>query len=291
MAGESNGTRSGSHFADSGQPRRTPRFKTTDQSGMSGTAAIRAAASRSDVDSSRIPSPEWDDSTSPRMVSADVARALDTLAPGQGARLTTRENAAQGASAARSALEGTGAVRIPRSSRPHVEARSKGGSRPIAIIVAIVAVLVAAAIFFIPKFLNPSNEPEPPSTLVTEANVGIGEGVEFGGYTYSIRETDVGTFVFTRLAAGNSDPYVLFELVGRPTSLHLGQGTFLIPENTAEGWDVVAYTMGDGSEAIYVVDANGEKISGPGAIESAVIEGSNLVLTDSEGTVHTIPLA
>ena len=146
MSEENNGTRRASHFAEPGQPRRTPRFKTTDQSGMSGTAAIRAAARQSGPDASRIPSPEWDDSDSPHAVSADVARALDTLAPGQGATVTTRENAAQGASAARSALEGTGSVRIPSSSRPRVAARSKNSSRPIAIIVAIVAVLVAAAI-------------------------------------------------------------------------------------------------------------------------------------------------
>ena len=288
MPGENNTPQGGSHFADPGEPRRTPRFKTPDASSQAAPAAARQAASQA----GQVPSPDWDDSRSPASVGADVAAALDTLAPGQGAVVTTRDTAAEAADAARAAhVEGTGSFRIPEAARPHVKSRSGSGRGKIfAIIFGIAALAALAVVFILPRFIQPEPEPQPPTTLVTEANVAVGEGIDFGGYTYSIRETDEGHYVFTRLAAGSGDPLVLFEVPGSPTSLILSQGIFLIPENTAEGWNVVAYTMGEGSEPTYVMNPDGSNFGGEGTIAAAATQGTDLVVTDSSDAVHVISL-
>ena len=115
-------------------------------------------------------------------------------------------------------------------------------------------------------------------------------GIEYDGYVYTTRESG-GQYSFVRTTEDGSEPLELFKLEGTPVSIVLYDGAFVVSENTAAGWDVMAYMLGDGSVASALVGADGNPVAGEGALVSATLDGDDLVLETQDGTTLSVPLA
>ena len=116
-----------------------------------------------------------------------------------------------------------------------------------------------------------------------QVEVSVGESVTFQGQSFSISQ-DGGTYSVTR------DGAVVFNLEGTPTGLVLYNGSLVVPENRAGGWDVVSYMIADGSVPAYVMGADGNAAGGSGDIQSATLDGSALKVTDSTGATTSVAL-
>ena len=132
------------------------------------------------------------------------------------------------------------------------------------------------------------------SDRVERTEVEMGQGaqeasIEYDGFLYSLRRTDVGASL-VRSSSADSEPLELLSLAGDPVSLILYDGAFVIAENTASGWDVMAYQMGDGSLASALVDGDGNPVAGEGSLASAVLDGDELVLTTADGQAVRVSL-
>ena len=115
------------------------------------------------------------------------------------------------------------------------------------------------------------------------------QGIEYDGYLYETRESG-GSYSFVRTTEDGADPLELFKLSGSPVSIVLYDGAFVIAENTASGWDVIAYMLGDGSVASELVGPDGNPVAGEGTLVSATLDGDDLVLVTEDGSITSVPL-
>lgn len=253
---------------------------------------------------------------------APGAQRLGTIRAGQGARVTTRENAAEAADLARANAERRHRKRrtSPQLTARANSARRDGGHAPshashsmpegperngrnilkvvgLAILVLVVVLLLGrcAAGLLTSKSestdqqvsQSEGQQPTQAEQIATEqqqVEVSVGEAVTYQGQSYSIQQ-DGGSYSVQR------DGTVLFNLEGTPTALILYNGTLVIPENRDGGWDVVCYMMADGSVPSYVMGSDGNAVGGSGSVQSATLDGDALKVVDSAGTTTSVALS
>lgn len=226
-----------------------------------------------------------------------VSEALDTtglltLGQGQGAQVTTRENAADAAERARGAQEGRHAerMRLSGANRPsyerHEQAKLKLSPIQIAGLAVAVIAVVAVLLFVFSKCAssvaeNPSALSLVSTTRTLEADTGL--AINYDGASYEFRETG-GAWQLVRTAP---DEAVLIDFVGKPVKLVIYDDDMIyVPENLSDGtWDVMAYLIAEDSVPARVPGASGE-----GMLTSAKLDGSELVVTDEAGQSVRIPL-
>jgi len=241
---------------------------------------------------------------SPRPINVDPAAsgAFRTIAADEGAVLTTRDTAAAGKEAALSNLSATSGKRRSRamsqatfqqlaSSQEARAARAKGKpNNKVVLAILLVAVLIGAAGFLL--FGRVLNRPAGGGDAAgaEQSVVDPSASVSFGGYAYSVSQDQNGTWSVVRKLEDGTGATALFTLSGTPFKLVLWEDTILVPENLADGWDVMAYTIADGSEAVRYATSDGTPVGGQGTLADVRLEGNNLLLTDADGQLLTIPL-
>ncbi|WP_130811310.1 hypothetical protein [Olsenella sp. Marseille-P4559] len=240
-----------------------------------------------------------DDGAAPRQ-SAAPAGSLETLSAGQGARVTTRDNATEAADIARDrAAERSRNRRLSGRNRPsygHEPQRKSPDVKSVLLVVAgVVGLFVILAIAAFVTFLNAQDTPQSQETTTTveepqQAQTTADGTVTYQGITYSIEATEAGGYaVMGTDSQGNKSQE--FTVEGTPVSLILYNSVIVVPENKSNGtWDVVAYTIGGDSAPMSVVDSSGNAITGTGTISSASLDGSVIHVTDSNGTTTDVAL-
>ena len=242
---------------------------------------------------------------------ASTSDQISTIRAGQGARVTTRSNAAEAADRARHNAE-------ERYYERHPEARSAHGgprrSRKNVVLLVIAAVAAMVLVFLLGRcvasMLAPAPEESTPQqghgqAALTEAElehqeqqtqhdagseqVGVDGTVSYEGDTYALRQLDDGATGLVRTAPDGSEE-VLAELEGAPVALVRRVDTLLIPENRDGGWDVVSYVIGGHGPATYVAGADGAMVRGSGDATSAELSDTKLLVTDAAGSVTEVAL-
>ena len=259
------------------------------------TTAPVAGATRPVVQGAARPAPHVS-SDAPRAVGE--TGAFSTISGAQGAVTANRGNAAEAARATKG-RRARGARRSKRLSaaagrnvsRREVALDDSQHSRKVTVALLVAAAVVVALVSFllVRAWNSTSNEPEP-STRVERTDAKADQAVSYDGYSYSIQETS-GKYAFVRTSGDDSDPLTLFELAGEPMGIVLCDGAYCIPENLSDGtWDVMAYAMGDGSVATQLMGSDGKAVTGTGKLKSAVLDGTDLVLTDESDNQTRVPL-
>lgn len=250
-----------------------------------------------DATSARVPvTPETE---TPRPIGVDPAQtgSFRRLDAGQGAMLTTRENAELGHTAAMQALKGGDRIettRLRAQSRPQVRSRQvkpQGNRKLFVILGAAAAVVIIAAILLVRGALLPSREGDE-GGRVEQTQVPTDGTISYDGGTYALTTLDDGSNALAFTADGSQERQTVCSIPGSPVQLVLYNGAFLIPENLPDGtWDVLAYTLGSESVATPVIDLkSGEPISGKGTISSVELDGATLHVTDADGAITDVPL-
>lgn len=238
--------------------------------------------------------------------------SISTIRAGQGARVTTRKNASQAADRARRNAE-------ERYRKRHPEERAAGGpprtGKNVAVLVAA-AIAVLVLLFFVGRCVtgalvgSPAEKTPEGETIVNgvvvsnpdaeepsgqEANaqtseqVAADESITYHGLVYSLTTQEDGTLGLSRVEEGG-EPALLFTIEGTPAALMRYQDVFLIPESGDGGWDVICYVVDGHAGSSYVAGQDGNKVSGSGSIESAVLEGTAIKVTDSTGATTDVSL-
>lgn len=261
--------------------------------------AARPAHSARHARSARRPSP------SPTV---GAEKGISTIRSGQGARVTTRENAAEAAGRARKNAE-------KRYYERHPEAKSSGAgparSGRNVVLLVIMAILVLAIVFVLGSCVTaalsgrPSGgEDRPTQTLkLTEQEQQIqdqqqqhdagteqvepGGSVSFSGETFTLSQQDDGTWALVASSSSGASS-TLFLLEGQPVALMRSYDTILIPENRDGGWDVVCYVVGGHSAASYVTTEDGGIAGGEGEATAASFGDGTIVVTDATGATHDV---
>lgn len=238
---------------------------------------------------------------------ASESDKITTIHAGQGARVTTRKNAAEAADRARKNAEARYAKRHPEERGPQVGPRRSTRNVVLIVIAAILALAVVFALgTLVTSMLFPPAEREShqndqnlrPTASEQEMidrqeahdaaqeQAGVDGSVSYGNETYSLSQGDAGTWALVN-AAGD----VLFEVEGTPTALLRSAETILIPENREDGWDVVCYVIGGHISGVtYVVGSDGEAVGGSGSIDSVELDDTTLRVTDDSGKTTDVAL-
>lgn len=262
-------------------------------------AVGRHAAGVSRAGAHAVPE-DMDDSAAPRQSAAPVD-SLQTLSAGEGARVTTRDNAAEAADIARDR-----AAERSRSRRLRGRNRSKYGQEPeckpaniksvLLVVAGVVGLFVILAIVAFVTSLGAQDNAqtsEPTTAAVEEpqqVQTTSDGSVTYQNVSYSIKVTGDGTYAIVATdAQGNKTEEFTGE--GTPVSLILYNSVIVVPENKSDGtWDVMAYTLGGDSAPMLVVDSSGNTITGTGTISSATLDGSAVHVTDSTGATTDVSL-
>lgn len=236
---------------------------------------------------------------------------ISTIRAGQGARVTTRSNAAEAAGRARHNAE-------ERYYERHPEARSAHGgprrSRKNVVLLVLAALAAMILVFFLGRcaaaVLSPSSEEATPQqghgqTALTDAEreyqeqqtehnagseqTGVDGTVSYEGVTYALRQLDDGRMGLVRVGSDGADE-VLAELEGTPIALVRRAETLLVPENRDGSWDVVCYVIGGHGSATYVAGQDGSMVQGAGEATSVELSGATLRVTDASGSVTEVAL-
>lgn len=279
-----------------------------------------SAPSHARQSASPVPRPARSSSAGYAAGAAGQSQRLGTIGAGQGARITTRENAAEAADAARVNAEkrfrrrhssaqlkaaAAGARRDGGHAASHAShAMPDGPERTNKNILKVVllAILALVIVFALGRCVaglvtsksddapqqqtQQAEEPTQAEQIATEqqqVEVSVGESVTFQGQSFSVTQ-DGDAYVVTR------DGATVFALEGTPTGLVLYNGTLVIPENRDGSWDVVCYMIADGSVPAYVVGSDGNAVGGSGTIQSSTLDGGSLVVTDSTGATTSVAL-
>ena len=232
---------------------------------------------------------------------------IATIGAGQGARVTTRKNAAEAAGRARKSAERRYAERHPEAGVP------QGGPKRSAlnVVLLVIAAFLALAVVFVLGTLVTSlvfppaaeEQTTQDQTLHLTENelelqkqeqehdagseqAGVDGTVSYAGETYGLSQGEGGTWALVN-AAGDA----IVELPGTPAALVRTADTLLVPENVDGGWNVACYVIGGHSQGVtYVVDAEGNSAGGSGEIESVELDGTTLRVT-AGGTTTDVALA
>jgi hypothetical protein len=238
----------------------------------------------------------------PRASSAPMD-SLGTLSSGQGARVTTRENAAEAADIARDrAAKRAHDRRLrgdnrPRYSRQHQQRIS---NRTVAIVIGAIAVL--ALVLLIVSCVSSSaadqaaqQQAEEQQAQQTEqqqsqSTSSTDTSVSYQDVSFSIQQQEDGTYGVVANDGTSSDTLV-FTVSGTPVTLIMYNSVIIVPENLSDGtWDVIAYTLGGDSDATRVVDSSGNAVTGTGTLTEATLDGSVVHVTDSDGNTTDVSL-
>lgn len=238
--------------------------------------------------------PLMNESEAPRPIGVDPAEtgAFRKLSGGEGAVLTSRDNAEEAAAAARSHMHRKvrrGSVRLQGRNRPKVSHKSQSMqvNRNLFIGIAIAAaVVVIALVVVFSSALNSATQTDSGSSAQNQEQqqVASNDYLTYHGENYGLVNTDSG-WVLARLDANGAYQSTMVQIAGTPVSLALYNGAFIIPENLEGTWDVIAYVPADGSMASAVVDADGNPVGGDGQILEAKLDESNLIVTTDSGSV------
>lgn len=238
---------------------------------------------------STLPLVDDSDSTS-AVPSALDTESLSTLASGQGAQVTTRENAADAAERARGAQEQRHAerVRLVGANRPtyarHEQKKAKISLLQIlGLAVAIIAVVAVLLFVFSRCAGSVADNPAALSLIsVSGTQAAPGQTLTYDGESYELTEKD-GSWKLVSPSADNDE---LMALAGKPVVLMANDEWLLVPENLDDGtWDVMAIRIAEGAVAVKVPDAAGE-----GKATKAEIDDATLVVTTEAGETVSIPL-
>lgn len=220
---------------------------------------------------------------------------IHTIRAGQGAKVTTRHNAAEAAGRARHNAEERYFERHPEARGP-VDGPER--SKKNILLLVLAGVLVLVVVFFVGRCVGSAlagdpgqtdqqvvqgqgGEPSRPEDAATEQADPTG-AVSYQGVTYALAQQESGRMgLVATFESGEQD--VLFEVEGTPAALMRHGGTLLVPENRNGGWDVVCYVIGGHSEVSYITTMDGAMVSGSGDITSAQLDGDVIHVTDSTG--------
>lgn len=245
-----------------------------------------------------------------RAVEVSDEEGISTIRAGQGARVTTRDNAAQAASRARRNAE-------ERYFERHPEARGAVAgperSRKNVVLLVVMAVLALAVVFLLGRCVTIALSPAPddgateqslgdqgltsdgtqPVEQDPESEVAAADGsVSYQGSAYALAVQDDGLWgVVCSGPDGSSE--TLFEVEGTPAALARWANTILVPENRDDGtWDVACFVIdGHTGGAIYVAGQDGGKFQGSGEVSSVEIDGSTLRVSSSDGASSEVELS
>lgn len=238
---------------------------------------------------------------------ASEQTSIGTIRTGQGARVTTRANAAEAAGRARKSAE-------QRYLSRHPEARSaQSGPKRSAgrVVLLVIAAILALALVFalgtcVTSMVFPRQEAEPTTdqTLhLTESELAMraeqeehdagqevvaADGtVSCSGVTYSLQQQEDGSWALVGTQDGTSTTVCLLE--GTPVTLARSGDLLLVVENRDGGWDVVCYMINGHSDATYLVGSDGQPWGGSGDAASAELDGSSIRVTDATGATSETP--
>ena len=244
-----------------------------------------------------------DEQDAPRPIGVNPSEpgSLQRISASEGARVENRDNVGSVSADSTSSWSNVGMGARKRMGKAHrpLRRREAADGRPMGgrmrWIVAPLAVLVLVILFFLLRgCLDAKQTDVPEQAQVEQTQTTPAGSIEYRGTTYSIEKQDDGAYALVGRTEGATDATVFMQFDGEPIQLVLYNGAFIIPENTSDGWDVMAYTIGSGSVGAQVVDADGEPVGGTGhsisSVELKESEGTMLV-TDDAGTVTTVALA
>lgn len=270
----------GSHFAGSGSHATHRRPAGTEGSGIPRTAVG--------------PDPLEGDTPRPIGVDPEATGSFEKLDAGEGAILTTRENADDAADAAREHLSGTAGMRrldardLPQLDRREGENKARRNRKMVVLLVVLTAAVILGGVYLFSRLLatTPSNNAQQPTE---QAQTDVTSKVEYYGVTYYLQQGDGGTWQLMRQSEDEgAQAQQLGDLQGTPVTIVLYNGALLIPENKSDGtWDVLSYVLGSGWSQL--VDSDGNAYGSQGSISSATLDGSQLTIT-ADGGNTTIPL-
>ena len=244
-----------------------------------------------------------DEQDAPRPIGVNPSEtgSFQRISASEGARVENRDNVGSVSADSTSSWSNVGMGAQKRMGKAHRPLRRKEApvDRPMngrmRWIIALLAVLVLAILFFLLRGCLDSKQTQAPEqTQVEQTQTTPAGSIEYRGTTYSIEKQDDGTYALVGRTDASTDATVFMQFDGKPIQLVLYNGAFIIPENTSDGWDVMAYTIGSGSVGSPVVDADGDPVGETGhtiaSVELKESEGTMLV-TDDAGTVTTVALA
>lgn len=238
---------------------------------------------------------------------ASESDQIATIGAGQGARVTTRENAAQTADRARRNAE-------RRYAERHPEARAVTSgprrSRLNVVLLVVAALLVLALVFVLGTLVNSVLFPPAQETGTTtdqtlhlteseqqvqqeqdehdagQEQVGVDGSVSYSGQAYVLRQADDSVWELAFADGGEA----ICRLEGTPVALLRTGSTLLVPENVDGGWDVACYVIGGHTDLTYVM-AGDEKAGGTATAAAAELDGTTLRVTDDTGATTDVALA
>ena len=234
------------------------------------------------------------DADAPRSTLSSATDSFERIAPGKGAFLTTRDTVSDTSSFARFSFEdeGVSSVRMSDANRPQINSIQEP-IRPVRrnVSIAVAVVILALSAFFAHSFITNFffNDTEGSASVDAAQVLSVDESLEVDGYEYQLSQLETGQYVLMRITSGES--LTLAEMSGTAVALVYYYGTFYVPENIDGGWDVVCYTLGDGSVATTYTDEEGNPITGTTALASVSVTEDTLVLTDEAGEQTTLSLS
>ncbi len=258
---------------------RKPRFKSAQEQGAPSAQRVNTQQTI----------PEVVTSDQPFVVSPEVSGALPKLDAGEGAVITNRSNAAS-TTGSFPPIDPQQLKAVRRAnSRSSVQTQKRSIKKTIALIIGLLFVFVG--IMFV-MFSSPSEE-STKSVQVPEQRVKVAQDgeVEYRDFIFSLSEANGKWELIGRPKTGDGEvrKYLTFE--GVPVSLILFEGGFIIPENLPNNkWDVVTYTVSDGSVVSKLMDSSNKPVTGDGKVTKAEVSGNTLTLDFESGTHKSINL-
>ena len=244
----------------------------------------------------------------PRTSVASNDEEISTIRAGQGARVTTRKNAAQAAKRARKNAEKRYLERHPEARAPEGGPERSGKN---VVILVVLAVLALALLFLLVRCVATLVAPDPAEQAQQameqardEQNLSSGEDVQkdaafdqvaadgtlsYDGDTYTLQVQDDGLWgVVCTDQQGNQT--TLFKVEGTPAALARRMSTILVPENRNGGWDVVCYVIDGHADPSYLVGEDGSPVGGSGDVTSIEMGETTMRVSDSTGAVTDVSL-
>ncbi len=261
-------------------PTRTPRFKTPNDQVT--TPAPQPQPTQG--------IPEVVRTDEPFKVSPEVSGRLPKLDAGEGAVITNRSNAASTTGSFPPIDERMLKASRRSHGKKNIQTQKRSPKKTIALIVSLLAVFLG--IMYV-MFNSASDEVVQQTPQVPEQRVKVAQDgeVEFRDFIFSLSDSNGTWELIGRPKSGEGEvrKYLTFE--GTPVALILYEGGFIIPENLSNNnWDVVTYTVSDGSVVSKLVDSSGKAVGGTGKVSKAEVSGDTLKLTLDSGKTESIKL-